>query len=197
MKKKYFRNITILFLAGILLIFNSLFFTSCDRTRNDKGYEYFPDMGHTLAYKTYSPNPNFKDGKTEQPPVPGTVNRDMLPYHYPANDSGRVNAGRYLFNPLKNSKENINHGKEKFIIFCQNCHGEKGDGNGYLFTSKLFTVRPASLFSEKMMKVPEGEIFHIITRGWGVMGAHGAQIKPEDRWRIVIYIQNVIQKKHQ
>lgn len=169
--------------------------SSCDRTRNDKGYEYFPDMAHSLAYETYSPNPVYKDSATMQAPVKGTVNRDFLPFHYPANDSGRVLAGKELVCPLEYTEKNLALGKERFQIFCMNCHGEKGLGDGYLFTSKRYTLKPASLVSEKMMKAPIGEIYHVITKGWGVMGAHGSQIKPDDRWRIAMYIQREFQKK--
>ncbi len=170
--------------------------SSCDRTRNDKGYEYFPDMAHSLAYETYSPNPNYKDSTTMQAPVKGTINRDFLPYHYPTSDSGRILAGKEISNPLEVNEKNLAIGKERFEIFCKNCHGEKGMGDGYLFTSKRYMLKPASMVSEKMMKAPIGEIFHVITKGWGVMGAHGSQISPDDRWRIAMYIQHEFQKKN-
>jgi mono/diheme cytochrome c family protein len=168
---------------------------SCDRSRNDKGYEYFPDMAHSLAYETYSPNPNFKDKKTMQLPVDGAIPREMIPYQYPAGDSGKMLAGAALKNPLEPTAANIQTGKEKFRLFCQNCHGEQGKGDGYLFKSGRFPVQPKSLVSDKMMNAPPGDIFHVITRGTGVMGAHGAMIKPDDRWRIVLYVQHEIQHK--
>jgi len=31
--------------------------------------------------------------------------------------------------------------------------------------------------------------------GFGVMGAHGSQVKPIDRWRIAEYIKEDLQKK--
>ena len=168
---------------------------SCDRTRNDKGYEYFPDMAHSLAYETYSPNKNYKDGKTEQPPVPGTINREITPYPFAATDSGRAMAGRILKNPFPATKENIEAGKAQYIVFCQNCHGEKGDGKGYLFVSKRFVIPPASYLSDKVMKLPEGEIYHVITNGFNTMGAHASQIRPNDRWKIITYIQHELQHK--
>lgn len=176
-----------LFLAGIS--------TSCDRTRNDKGYEYFPDMAHSLAYETYSPNKNYKDGKTQQLPVAGTINREIAPYPFPATDSGRAMAGRVLKNPFSPTQENIDAGKAKYEVFCMNCHGEKGDGQGYLFVSKRFSVPPSSYLSDKVMKLPEGEIYHVITNGFNTMGPHGSLVKPDDRWKIILYIQKVLQKK--
>jgi hypothetical protein len=40
-----------------------------------------------------------------------------------------------------------------------------------------------------MKTTPRGEIFHVISVGFGVMGAHGAQIKQVDRWKIIEYIK--------
>ncbi len=45
-----------------------------------------------------------------------------------------------------------------------------------------------------MKKAPDGEIFHVISVGWGIMGAHASQISQEDRWRITAYVKNRLQK---
>ena len=37
----------------------------------------------------------------------------------------------------------------------------------------------------------DGEIFHSITLGFGSMGAHGSQIRTEDRWKLVLYIRRL------
>jgi len=168
---------------------------SCDRTRNDKGYEYFPDMAYSLAYETYAPNTNFPDGKTEQMPLKGTVSREMIPYQYPASEAGRKQAGLELANPMKDSLMDLAAGKDLYTVFCIGCHGDAGDGKGHLYKSGKFAVPPASLLSAKTMAVPAGEIYHVITVGYNVMGAHGPQIRPNDRWQIVNYVQNVLQKK--
>ncbi|MHC1707001.1 MAG: cytochrome c [Bacteroidales bacterium] len=169
--------------------------TSCDRTRNDKGYEYFPDMAHSLAYETYSPNKNFKNGVTQQPPPAGTINREIAPYPFPATDSGRALAARSLKNPFEPTQENLEAGKAKYEVFCMNCHGEKGDGKGWLFVSKRYAVPPSSYLSDKVMKMPEGEIYHVITSGFNTMGAHGSLVRPDDRWKIILYVQKVLQQK--
>ena len=56
----------------------------------------------------------------------------------------------------------------------------------------LFTALPADLNAERVQNLPDGEIFHIITTGSisGLMGAHGSQVKVDDRWMIVNYIKN-------
>lgn len=168
--------------------------SSCDRTRNDKGYEYFPDMAHSLAYETYSPNPNTASGSSNLTPVKGTIARGETYFHYGPGMDGRVLAGKELLNPFQPSPEVIATGKEQYGIYCLICHGEKGDGNGPIYTAGLYTFQPRSLVNETVRGIPDGEIYHTITVGFGLMGAHGAQVSPDDRWKIIHYIRQELQK---
>ena len=78
--------------------------------------------------------------------------------------------------------------------FCKQCHGEKGDGQGFLYTSKKYAVPPANLTLEKTVNRPDGELYHIINVGYKIMGAHASQLSQEDRWKIVMYIREDLQK---
>lgn len=176
-------------------VFLSVFVAgSCDRDRNTTGWQYFDDMVSSPAYETYSPNANFPDGKTMQLPVEGTVPRGYMKYPYEKTDSDRVKAGVALMNPLEPTTLNIERGKKVYTIFCSSCHGDHGDGKGNLFVSKKFPYPPANLLSDKMRRAPDGEIYHVITVGWGIMAEHGSMIKPDDRWKAVLYIRNELQK---
>jgi mono/diheme cytochrome c family protein len=188
----YFSKAPIRLTAAIAL--SALLFTSCDRTRIQKGYEYFPDMAHSLAYETYAPSKGAKNGITMQMPVLGSIPREMIPYQYPATPEGRLQAGKELVCKLEASDTNLVRGKEMFVIYCQNCHGTAGKGDGHLYTSGKFTMQPASLISERMLAAPIGEVYHVITAGWNTMGAHGPQIRPDDRWKIALYVKNTLQK---
>lgn len=187
----YFSKAPIRLTAAIAL--SAVLFVSCDRTRIQKGYEYFPDMAHSLAYETYAPSSATANKITMQLPVEGSIPREMIPYQYPATPEGRLLAGKELNCKLEASEANLTRGKEMFTIFCQNCHGVTGVGNGHLFTSGKFTVQPASLVSERMLAAPIGEVFHVITAGFNTMGAHGPQIRPDDRWKIALYVKNTLQ----
>lgn len=180
---------------SIVVLTMILFFGSCDRDRNTTGWEYFDDMAHSPAYESYSPNPNFTDGKTMRNPVEGTIPIGYQPYLYEKTDSDRVKAGLALVNPYEPTEQNLARGKQVYTIFCSNCHGNKGDGQGYLFTSKKYPYQPGNLLSSKVRNNPEGEIFHVITVGFGVMAPHGYMIRPEDRWKASMYIKDVLQKQ--
>lgn len=177
----------------VILALSIVLFGSCDRTRIQKGYEYFPDMAHSLAYETYAPAKGANNGITMQMPVSGSIPREMIPYQYPATVEGRQLAGKELNCKLEATEANLARGKEMFTIFCQNCHGIAGKGDGHLYTSGKFTVPPASLVSERMLVAPIGEVFHVITAGFNTMGAHGPQIAPDDRWKIALYVKNTLQ----
>ena len=172
-----------------------LSFASCDRDRNTTGWQYFDDMVKSPAYETYTSNPNFADGKTMRNPIEGTIPVGYTPYYYQKTDEDRLKAGQELVNPFEASQANLERGKTAYNVYCISCHGEKGDGKGHLFTSKKYPFPPASLLSEKVRKNPEGEIYHVITVGFGVMPQHGSQVRPDDRWKIAMYVKEVLQKQ--
>jgi len=172
-----------------------LVFVSCDRDRNNPGWQYFDDMAHSPAYETYTPNPNFADGKTMRNPVEGTIPLGYEPYLYEKNDTDRVEAGLALVNPYESTAKNLERGKQVYSVQCISCHGEKGDGKGYLFTSGKYPFPPKTLLSDKIKSAPTGEIYHVITVGFGVMPQHGSQVRPEDRWKVAMYVKEVLHKQ--
>jgi mono/diheme cytochrome c family protein len=172
-----------------------LFMNSCNHDRNQPGYAYMPDMYYSDAYEAYTPNPVFRDSITMQVPVKGTIARGHYPeYPYkPKSADDQKRAGLELINTVPVNAETLAKGKELYSIFCIDCHGALGDGKGYLYTSKLFPAQPASLISDPVKSKPDGELYHVITVGSlsGLMGAHGSQISPLNRWKIINYIRGL------
>ncbi len=162
---------------------------SCDRTRSSTGWDYMPDMYYSHAYESYTPNPNFSDELTMRVPLEGTVPRGAVPFPYEKTDEDRLAAGETLRNPLEPTEEHLARGREAYGIFCVSCHGAEGDGQGYLFTSERYPYPPASLLSDQAMALSDGEIYHSIMVGYGIMGAHGGMIAPDDRWKIILHIR--------
>lgn len=182
---KAIRNI-----IGVLIIL--FIVTSCYRDNNHPGYVYLPDMDESRAYDTYSENPNYADGKTMQAPVEGTIARGDIPYPLTKeNEADVLLAGRTYKNPYEHSPEIIANGKLLYERFCMSCHGELGDGKGHLYTSGRYPYPPGNLLEEKHKIRPDGEIFHVITVGYGIMGAHGPQIRQDDRWKIIAYVRDL------
>jgi mono/diheme cytochrome c family protein len=182
-----YRNILVCSLILLALV-------SCDRTRSSTGWDYMPDMYYSHAYESYTPNPNFSDNMTMRVPLEGTIPRDMVPFPYEKSDEDRIAAGVALLNPLEAHEENLAAGKAAYEIFCKSCHGTEGDGQGYLYTSQRYPYPPASLVNDKVKALKDGEIYHSITVGYGIMGAHGGMITPDERWKIILHIRETLQK---
>ena len=181
--KEHFRTVMLVIIAMIL--------NSCNRDRNNPGWDYFPDMFYSTAYETFTPNPNFADSMTMRTPESGTVPRGFTPFEYTIDVESRTRAGDELINPLKMTEEVLSRGKEVYLTFCLGCHGTSGEGDGFLYSSGLYPVKPRPLSGDKANVLKDGEIYHTITLGFGSMGSHGSQIKPDDRWAVILYIREL------
>ncbi len=184
----------------LILLLVPLFFASCNKNKNNPGYAFMGkyDMYYSKYYKAYSPNPILPNGMTNQLPPEGSVARGNMPFPYPGSNIGekavnQTKAGIELANPVAVNDQVLSEGKETFRIFCSDCHGIKGKGDGHLYTAKLFPAKPTSLVEPYVQNKPDGEIYYVITYGSisGLMGAHGYMIPPEDRWKLVLYIREL------
>ncbi|MFA9392536.1 MAG: cytochrome c [Prolixibacteraceae bacterium] len=163
--------------------------SSCDTDRNKPGYSFFNDMEASQAYETYSTNPNYANGKTMEGPVEGTVAIDQHAFGFVKTPEDELKAAG-LVNPLKNEFD-LEHAKLVYEQYCIYCHGDKGDGKGFLFTSKKYPYPPANYHAERAMAKTDGQLFHNIRAGFGVMGAHGPQLTVDDTWQLVNYIHHL------
>ncbi|WP_224364411.1 c-type cytochrome [Hyalangium versicolor] len=160
----------------------------CEQDESKPNYEYTPDMVSSVPYDSFAPNPNTKDGKTLLSPAKGTVPRGYKPLHLTAGTEEAARAGRELTNPYAASPEVLARGHVAFTRYCSPCHGTGGLGDG-LVTAR-FPI-PPSLLGDHAKGLPDGQIFHIITYGQGLMPAHGSQVLPEDRWKIVHFVRSM------
>lgn len=161
--------------------------------------EVFPDMDRQLKLRPEKPNDFFANGVSSQLPPAGTVARSQpLPTVdgavYPFEDSP-VNTGCIIgttnyveTNPLKIDAAVLERGQQRFNIYCSPCHGRLGDGNG--ITKKIGDMPAvANLHDKRIVEMPDGEIFNVITHGKGLMGAYGPIVPTKDRWAIVSYLR--------
>ncbi len=129
----------------------------------------------------------FEDGHSMRLPVSGTVARGFIPYPY-ALGAKADSIGKFLINPLLNSKATLELGKKKYLTFCSPCHGNFGNGDSRLAGQ---FPNPPTLHSDKVRNWPDGAIFHTITVGQNVMPAYQYQISRDERWAVVKYIRTL------
>ena len=155
-----------------------------------RNFEAMPEMVRTIAYKSFSANPNFGDGKTLQEPPEGTIARGAHPLHYGSAPDEAMRAGRELMAP-PGSPAAIDRGARLYQIYCQPCHGGAGKGDGAV-AMRGFPA-PPSLLADHAMQLADGQMFHIVTYGQKNMPAYAAQIPTEDRWRAIAYVRSLQQ----
>ena len=99
---------------------------------------------------------------------------------------------------MKISSNNIEEGKQLYGMFCAHCHGEKGDGKGSI-THPVYSAIPAYYDdvmirprSQTTMKnLTDGHIYHAIYYGYNAMGPHYNLVTDEERWKIVLYVNEL------
>lgn len=201
------RIYTYIILFGIIVILGS-----CGAKDNFQGFEYAPNMYHSVPYEPltqitdadagnwvnsdsdgygeyYNSNPNNPHNMTMRTPPANSVkrrNNGFLPYRIPKDSIDF--AAAFVKNPLDSTAEIVARGKELFDVFCISCHGQNGMGDGKVGVVMLGV--PAYNVG-RVKDLSEGHIFHVITMGKGRMYSHASQIDAEDRWRIVRYVQTL------
>lgn len=156
--------------------------------------EFMPNMVASVPFDTFAPNPNFADGKTLQTPPPGTIPYGMLPFSFQATPPDALRAGLKLANPYANNDQAArDRGSVVYLRSCLPCHGSAGAGDG-LVTKRGFPPPPA-LFAEHAINMKDGQLFHIITHGQGNMPGHAAQVALDDRWRVVLHVRQLQQRR--
>ncbi|MEP1088467.1 cytochrome c [Algoriphagus sp.] len=193
--------------AGLVLV-------SCGAGGEDQGLEFAPQMYHSVAYEPLTQITDSEtkgdlistreDGKGEyfnsninnphnmnmREPVANTVPRNKngyLPHRYKAFE---VEEASTVKNPVQLNDEVLIEGKRLYQLYCTPCHGAGGEGDG---TVGNIIGGVANLKGGAYLGLSEGHIYHVITKGKGRMGAHGSQITPENRWKIVHYVKQDLQ----
>lgn len=175
----------------------------CSDVKRKPGKVYMPDMAYSRAYETYSTNPVFADGRTNQEPVAGTVKRgEEYPVHIQMDaigDTANYYASRSLPNPIDSlNADQMKEAERVYLINCGICHGAKLDGNGPLWKDGdgPYPSKPAQLVGDaKYEAMPAGQMFYSITFGKNLMGSYASQLTAKQRWEVITYIKTKQGKK--
>lgn len=220
-------------LLGVIGLF-ILSRVSCGKSdASHTGYEYMPDMAHSLAYEanvenyyglnTWSDEEEYMKFASPRKPVKGTVPRGQagylgrqgeakeaitaslmgtptngyVPYYYGNTEEERALAmadpkiSRANYMPTI-TKAEMDQGKELYNIFCGICHGEKGDGAGYLARDgSPYPAAPSNYLNEEFLAATDGRYYHAIMHGKNVMGAYKDKVSFKERWQIIHHIRSL------
>ena len=159
--------------------------SSCHIDKRERNIQYMPDMYEAVPYEPYAEVPDslFSNGMEARLPVEGTIKRGYIPYEL-KNTNEDYESSKSNVSPLAKTKENLDRGKYLYGIYCVNCHGKKGDGQGNFSTTEKILGIP----SYKDRDITEGSIYHVIVHGKGIMGSHAVQLTPKERWQVTQYV---------
>jgi mono/diheme cytochrome c family protein len=116
----------------------------------------------------------FRNGKVLQSPPPGSVSRDQ--------DLGNVLAEKP---PMTLAL--VQRGRERFNIFCSECHGPTGDADGMVVQRGF--PKPPSFHEARLVNAPDAHFVDVITNGHGIMYSYADRVPVADRWAITAYIR--------
>jgi cytochrome c553 len=147
-----------------------------------------PDMANQPRAKPLSESNFFADG-TNARPLPqhvvarGDVREDDVFY------TGLTNKAQVAQLPVLVTPELLMRGREQHAIFCAECHGGGGNGDGPVVLHGF--PQPPSYQLDRLRNAPAGYLFDVTSNGHGTMAGYAAQIEPADRWAIAAYIRSL------
>ncbi len=162
----------------------------------------FFDMDFQPKYRAQGESKFFADEKSQREPLPGTVAYGGSDYYSdagrPRQDAdflrgddafyrGKQNDAWVPESPVSVTLESMRRGQIEYQTYCMVCHGGTGAGNGIMSQYGLSGI--ASLVDQRIVDMPDGQIYHTIGNGKGLMQGYGHQIKPANRWDIVHYVR--------
>jgi mono/diheme cytochrome c family protein len=158
------------------------------------------DMQDQPRYEAYEKTEFFNDGLASRIAPEGTVARGQLRENAAlytgrtgASTRGAQPGGQATQAPLVDTipisvnEQVLLRGQDRFNAYCSMCHGMTGRGDG-MVVRRGFRA-PPPFTNERLLEVPVGHFFDVITNGFGAMPDYAAQISVEDRWAIVAYIK--------
>lgn len=170
---------------AILLTLTSM---GCGANHNRTGWKFLPGMYDAVAYDAHDANEVTRDGKTLLLPPEGTVPVGFEPFVYGPGEEESLAAGREMFNPFESNKETLARGEAVYEIYCMICHDSRGEGNGPIIGR---FPNPPNLLAPRALGLPDGQIFHILTLGQGVMPSYRSQVNADDRWKAILYLRQL------
>ncbi|MCO6460070.1 MAG: cytochrome c [Saprospiraceae bacterium] len=137
--------------------------------------------------------------KYSNAPVPAMVQEEFanetvngsVPFYYADTEEDRTRAINDIkLNPYPITKKSLEHGKELYNIYCGICHGEKGDGSGYLVRDDgKYPAQPAIFTSDDFINSSNGRYYFAIMHGKNVMSSYADKLSYEERWQVIQHIR--------
>lgn len=169
------------------LLMAAALLAGCSGPQRVPPIEVWPDMDRQEKFKAQSGTALFADGRSNRPPVEGTVAVGHLKED--AIFSTGLENGQYTGkNPVEVTPELLKQGQRRFNTYCAPCHDRTGQGGG-IVPKKAAGWIPTNLMDPRILGANDGEIYNVISHGRRSMPGYRFQIVERDRWAIVAYVR--------
>ena len=156
----------------------------------DTNFEFLAEMVRGPAGQSQGAGAATPDGFSDQPLAPGVIVRGSVPFRYGPSPEEAERAGRELVNPFRpDEAAALERGATVFARCCVPCHGPDGEGAGPAVMRGM--VQPPSLRADRAVKMRDGQMFHILTKGQGNMASYAVQVTEEDRWKAILHVRKL------
>ena len=135
-----------------------------------------PQMANQPKYEPYENAPGWPDNQSARQPVDGTVAR-----------GDAIDRPERM--PFDINRALLEHGRERYEVFCTPCHGRAGYGNGMIALRGF--PNPPTFHQPRLRQVPLRHFHDVITNGFGVMYSYADRVPPDDRWAIAAYVRTL------
>lgn len=176
------------------LVAAALFAGACRGQPSEKEpIHVFDDMDWQPKFQAEESSKLWTDGRAMRPLVEGTVAQGHL-REDEGYETGMVGAQYLAKAPIAVDEKVLRRGQDRFNIFCAPCHDRTGAGQG--MAVKHGFPPPVNLASERVLGMPDGQIFWTITNGVRNMPSYRKQIPVADRWAIASWVRVIGRSQH-
>lgn len=148
--------------------------------------------GYTSVYYNGASAIDIVRGKNASNAIAAPVNGEA-PFYYVNTEDDRLLCEQELQNPFAATDDGLAKAKPLYNVYCGICHGEKGDGQGWLYAAPdaKYPSAPKNFLDEEMKNAGDGRYYFAIMYGKNVMGGYADKLSYEERWQVINYIRSL------
>lgn len=166
----------------VMLISGNILWTS-----NTPPLQVLSDMDDQFKVKPQTQETFFNDLRSDREPIQYTMPRNGTKYVFETVEEAEA----ALVNDVPKTKMVLARGENRYNTFCAPCHNTNGDGRGPVVERGL-TFLPHMNIAQgntAAKTYTDQRIFHVISKGQGLMYPYADKLSEVDRWAVVHYLR--------
>ncbi len=149
--------------------------------------------GYTGVYYAGADYLDIVRGKNAPNAIAAQPNGEA-PFYYENTEEERLRCEQEMTaNPFPATPESLAAAKALYDVNCGICHGEKGDGQGWLYAKPdaKYPAAPKNFLLDEMKQAGNGRYYFAIMYGKNTMGGYSDKLSFEERWQVINYIRSL------